>query len=113
MSSYFCGGSRHCLGIAFEFANRLANPSTLRGRRFAPEAWDDTEVIPPLANDRVTPCAKAARHRPSKINGRDAAPSGSYICGGSRPCLGKGVHFLSFCNRGVGIWHGGDEVLSF
>ena len=32
----------------FEFANRFPNPSTPRRRRFAPEAWDDTEVIPPL-----------------------------------------------------------------
>jgi hypothetical protein len=29
-----------------------------------------------------TPNAKSARQRPSKINGRDAAPSGSHFCGG-------------------------------
>ena len=88
VGAHICGGSRPCLKLALEFANQLPNPSTLRRRRFAPESWDGGGAPSLPFGTKGASNAQSARQRPSKINGRDAALSGSHFCGGSRPCLG-------------------------
>ena len=47
-------------------------------RRFAPEAWDDTEVIPPFGT-KGAPNAQSARQRPSKL--RERCSVGAHFCG--------------------------------
>ena len=62
-------------------------------RRCAPEAWDDTEVIPPIWNEGGAPCECGAAAPLEKLGGRCFAllaprslrPSGHLRCASSTP----------------------------
>ena len=68
------GWSRHCLVAC-------SHSHATRRRRFAPEVWVRCGEPTLPFGTKGAPNARAARQRLSKINGRDAAPSGSHICG--------------------------------
>ena len=74
-------GDAACIGWSGLCLVVCSNSHTPRRRRFAPEAWDGGGAPSLQFRTKGAPNAQAARQRQSKINGRDAAPSGSHFCG--------------------------------